>query len=309
MLDRIVPFAMTMVRGDVERGPLLRGDVTLGGIHLGVEWRCDVEAAWGGRRPHQLHQHLMTDQGLAAPIPADRREHALRNLVPLTGAGRNMADRHIQPDRVGQPWPRACPQPYAVAVTPATSGADEPRAGAWIPRLAQLPPPAPQAFDGDTGGVVITAHRHPSHMLAPIIHPRGHGVAPLRIGTIRPVDGLWVARLAPGLPSMFRRPDQRLLCGSDRDDGALARSGAFHWRVERPALWVTVRRRGAFASVAVGLQAGAPFLPQTGHRGMTEGVTPLSERSSPLPCPLTGPPSGRHGSPTRPGIHQGCKRL
>src|SRR5882724_8588996 len=230
----------------------------------------------------------MTDQGLAAPIHADIREQAMLNLVPFTCAGRKMADRDIQPDRVGQPLPLAFPQPYAVAVTPATIGADEQRAHAWIQRLAQMHPPAPNAFDGETGGVVITAHIHPSHMLAQIIHPRGNGFALLLIGKIMHVDGLWVARFAPGLPSIVIRPDQFLLFGLDRDDGAFALYVAFHLRVDIPELLVTIRMRGAFESFDVGLQAVAQFMQQTGDRGMTDGVALLSERSSQLPCTLTG---------------------
>src|SRR5215510_4631146 len=148
----------------------------------------------------------MTDQGLAAPIHADIREQTMVNFVPFTRAGRKMADRDIQSARVGKPLQLAFPQPHAVTMTPATIGADEQRAHSRRQRLAHVDPPAPNAFDGETGGVVITAHIHPSQVLAYVIYPIGNGFPQLLVGKIMEVDARRVALLPPGLPRIFIEP-------------------------------------------------------------------------------------------------------
>jgi hypothetical protein len=57
------------------------------------------------------------------------------------------------------------PQPYPVAVGPAV-GADQQPAGARVERAAHRLPPAAQGGDGEGGGVVVTANRHPAALAA-----------------------------------------------------------------------------------------------------------------------------------------------
>ena len=50
----------------------------------------------------EIDDHLMTDQGLAAPIHADVREQAMLNLVSLTGTWWQMRNMNWNVDLVGQ---------------------------------------------------------------------------------------------------------------------------------------------------------------------------------------------------------------
>src|SRR5882672_10093499 len=81
-----------------------------------------VRPVFGGGGRDQLDDHAMADEGLGAPVLADEGEEAVLDLVPLAGAGRQVADRDVEAEFVGQLLQFAFPQPYPRAVAAAAIG-------------------------------------------------------------------------------------------------------------------------------------------------------------------------------------------
>ena len=78
------------------------GDFDTFGIFVFVQFGAHFEAGVGCRRGNQLDDRAIAAQGLAAPVDGDERKQAMLDLVPLAGAGRQMADRDGKLEFVGQ---------------------------------------------------------------------------------------------------------------------------------------------------------------------------------------------------------------
>src|SRR5262245_29481489 len=144
------------------------------------------------------------------------------DFVPFTRPRWEMADGDVKPDRIRQPLEFTFPEPHPIAITAATIGADQERTDAGVQRLAYMDPPAPNAFDRKTGGVMITAHIDPADVVANVIDPIGHGFAQLFIRKVMHIHGLWGTFWAPPLPRIFIGTHQFLLFRIHGDHGALA---------------------------------------------------------------------------------------
>src|SRR2546423_5184039 len=106
------------------------------------------------------------------------------NFVPFTRARRKVAYRDVQSDGVGKLLQLPFPPPHPITITPTTVGADQQRADPRVQRLAYMDPPASNAFDGETGGVILTAYIDPAPVLAHIIHPIRDGFSQVFIRKI-----------------------------------------------------------------------------------------------------------------------------
>src|SRR6266481_9554909 len=114
--DGVVPLAVELGALDVDGGHLgIRYD-NAAGILAGVEFAAYREAGFGGGGRDQLDDHAMADEWLGAPVLADEGQEAVLALVPLAGAGRQVADRDVEAEFVGQLLQFAFPQPYPRAV-------------------------------------------------------------------------------------------------------------------------------------------------------------------------------------------------
>ena len=109
--DGVVPVAVEFVAVNVDGVHLGVGDFDAGGINVGVDLAAHLEAGVGGGGRDQLDDGLVADERLAAPVLGDEREEAMLDLVPLAGAGRQMADRDGDVEFVGQALQLALPQP------------------------------------------------------------------------------------------------------------------------------------------------------------------------------------------------------
>src|SRR5438132_12036752 len=78
------------------------------------------------------------------------------------GAGRPVADADRDAKFVGQCLQFAFPEPYAIAVGAAAIGGDQQLCGVGVARRAKVVPPAPDACDGEGGGIVADADVDPS---------------------------------------------------------------------------------------------------------------------------------------------------
>src|SRR5271166_5153483 len=175
---------MEFVPLDGQFGKLLVGHLEARGIF--VQLGTNVEPLIGGRAANQIDHDLAADQRTPAPIVGDMAEHPMFDLVPLAGSRRHMTDLDYQVQLVGQLLQLQAPQANPVAVAAAALGRNQQTAGVWIARMAHFPPPAPNAFDGEFGRVVIDPNAHPALIGSDIVDPVGRHLAEFRIDEPRP---------------------------------------------------------------------------------------------------------------------------
>ena len=68
-------------------------------VDLGADFQAVVV---GGGGADEFHDHFLADEWLAAPVGTDLSEHTVFDLVPLAGAGGEVADRDAQTAFVGE---------------------------------------------------------------------------------------------------------------------------------------------------------------------------------------------------------------
>ena len=93
---------MEVVAEEVDGVHLGIGDFDACRIGVAIELAAHLEAGVGGGGGDQLDDDLVADEWLAAPVLGDEREQAMLDLVPLAGAGRQVADRDGEAEFVGQ---------------------------------------------------------------------------------------------------------------------------------------------------------------------------------------------------------------
>ena len=85
----------------------------------------DAQSVSRGCAANQIDDDLPANQGTAAPIGSDVAEHAMLDLVPLTGTGRKVTHVDRELYLVGQFLQFALPQPYPVAIAAAAVRRDQ----------------------------------------------------------------------------------------------------------------------------------------------------------------------------------------
>src|SRR6266446_10459258 len=89
------------------------------GVLAGVEFTMYRVAGFGCSGRDQLDDHAIADEWLGAPVLTDEGEEAVLDLVPLAGAGRQVADHDVEVEFVGQflqfAFPQADPRAIAAA--------------------------------------------------------------------------------------------------------------------------------------------------------------------------------------------------
>src|SRR5271166_304417 len=186
-------------------------------VGIFVQLGTNVEPLIGGRAANQIDHDLAADQRTPAPIVGDMAEHPMFDLVPLAGSRRHMTDLDYQVQLVGQLLQLQAPQANPVAVAAAALGRNQQTAGVWIARMAHFPPPAPNAFDGEFGRVVIDPNAHPALIGSDIVDPVGRHLAEFRIDEIMDANLLGISLGLPFPAAVLEVPDQFLLLGVDRN--------------------------------------------------------------------------------------------
>ena len=95
-VDGVVPVAVELVPGQdprVFKGfHVLVGDSDAPFVGVGVEFGVHGQPGGRGDGPEGFDDDFVGFQGSSAPVPADRGEQPVFDLVPLAGAGRQVAD-------------------------------------------------------------------------------------------------------------------------------------------------------------------------------------------------------------------------
>src|SRR3954463_1030791 len=153
--DGVVPVAVKRGGLKIKGGHLGIGHLDAFRVGAAVEAALDGEAGAGGGAGDQLDDHLVGQQGLAAPGLGDEGEQPMLDSVPLAGARRQVGHRDRQPGLVGEALQLALPQPDPYAVAAAAVGGDQQPCGGGVAGPAEVAPPVPDALDGEGGSVVI----------------------------------------------------------------------------------------------------------------------------------------------------------
>ncbi len=81
---------------EVDGSELVVSDLDLLGVVALIEPRVDLQAGVGCGRCDRVDHDCVADQRTSAPGLADVTEEPVLNLVPLRGAGREVADADLQ---------------------------------------------------------------------------------------------------------------------------------------------------------------------------------------------------------------------
>ena len=60
-----------------------------------IEFCLNLQTRCGRGVPNQVHNHFIARQGFPFPVDTDKREQAVFDLVPFTGAGGKVTDRNF----------------------------------------------------------------------------------------------------------------------------------------------------------------------------------------------------------------------
>jgi hypothetical protein len=168
-----------------------------------------------GRRD-QLDDHLVGDQRPTPPVARDVAEQPVLDLVPLGGAWREMAHRHLKARLGREPRQLGLPGPDPVAVAATGIGGHQQPLGLGIGDPADPLPPAPQRGHRERGRVMVGPHAHPASVSAQVVDPVGDRLANLGVGEVVHPDPLGLTGRLPLGTAIGVPANQFLLLGIDR---------------------------------------------------------------------------------------------
>ena len=192
-------------------------DLRLQVVLPGVERGAYDETGAGGRARDQADDGLMTDERPTTPVVGDEAEEAMLDLVPLAGAGREVADRELEFQRVGEVLERDAPQARARAVAAAAVRRNQKLGGTWKAAAPHAGPPAANAVHGELGGIVIDPHADPTLVVDQIVDAVRNSLAELGILEVVDPDFFGLSLGAPRSASILEIPDELLLLRVHRD--------------------------------------------------------------------------------------------
>ena len=115
-MDFVVPLAMKSVSMEIHQGEFFIWDLDTCRVLVGVQFRANGEAVFGGGRRNQTDDNLETNQRLSSPVLRDEAEEAVFNFVPFAGAWRQVAYSDNQSGLIGQLLQHRLPKPDAASV-------------------------------------------------------------------------------------------------------------------------------------------------------------------------------------------------
>src|SRR3984893_16226850 len=206
--DGVVPLAVELGTFEVDGGHVCIRYDNAARVLAGVEFTAHSEAGFGGSGRNQLDDHPIADERLGAPVLADKGKEAVLDLVPLAGAGRQVADHDVEAEFVSQLLQLAFPQTHPRAVAAPAIGGDQQSGRLWSARPTDGAPPLADAIDGERGRVVINADTHPTGIGGEVVDPVGHRAAELLDQEVMHTDFLRVALGAIFAPVVAEIADQ-----------------------------------------------------------------------------------------------------
>ena len=213
-----------------------------------------VSPVFGGDGADGVDDDVVAGQRAAPPGQADLAEQPVLDLVPLAGAGREVADGDLQPGLLRQDGEPGLPGPVPVAVGTAGVAGDQQPGGAGVGVLPGQVPPAADRLHRQRGGVPVGADVHEPGVRLPRRRCRTGSRAR------RPCPGSHGSAPAPGSPAgrpfpavLPVVPDLLLLLGVHADHRLPGSQVLFGLRGDVPELGVPLRVLPPLGRLGVGL--------------------------------------------------------
>src|SRR5208337_1929374 len=169
---------------------------------------------------------------------------------------------------------------------------------------AEFMPPAPDALDGESGGVVVDAEIDPSGVGSDVVDPVGYGLAEFGDDEVMHPDRLGLT-LGPQLPpAILEVADEFLLLGIDRDRRLAGSLEGSHLGIDVLELGVAVGVAGALARLGIGLQAEAQATQQAADQLLASREASLAQRCRQMALTLAHPQQGGRGIAANRRLHQ-----
>src|SRR5215813_9740826 len=199
----------------------------------------------------------MTDKGFAAPILADVSEQTVLNTVPLAGAGRQMADRHLQSGLVREALQLALPKAEAGTVAAATVSGDDQALCVGIAGVAEPLPPATDALDREFRRVGTDTDVDPALVGAHVVNPVGRHFSLSLNFEVVDEHRFGITLGAQLLTAVFKIPDELLFLRIDRNRWLTRRQRSLHGDIDVFELRIAIGMLTALSGLAIGLTAEA----------------------------------------------------
>src|ERR1700733_7475314 len=106
------------------------------------------------------------------------------NLVPLTGSGRIITTRSVQPRLIRPTLQFQLPKPKAVAITAPAISTNQHLLRLGIKGVTHFSPPTTNALHAKTRRVMGTAHGHPPLIVPLIVDTTRYRLGSVRVGEI-----------------------------------------------------------------------------------------------------------------------------
>ena len=225
-----------------------------GWIFSFVELGLYAQSSSGSSVAYQVDDGLEWTQRLAAPIAGDVREQSVLNLIPLTRAGRKMADTNLQASVVGKFLQFVLPCTRSISIAATRISGDVQRLWFGISRLTHCAPPAPNGHNCEARRVVIATHIHPRFVETQVIDAVSDR---LTHGVLRKVMNQSPFGCALGLPlvtAILEIADQLLFLRVYRYDRLSALQELIRHRIDEFKLRIAIWMRHPFTSLAHRLQ-------------------------------------------------------
>jgi hypothetical protein len=242
--DGVVPFAVHGVPVQdavAEIGHPLVADLGPGGVGRVVQDGGDLQAGVGGGRGDAGHRVLLGHQRPGPPGAGDVAEQPVLDLVPLAGAGREVAHPDLQPGMSGPDGQLVFPQPAGTAVGPAGVAGDQQPLRARVAGRAVGLPPLPQRVHRERGRVMAGAHRHEPPVGGDVVDPVRDDLPRLRVREAVVADRHRIPRRPPRPAVPVIRAQLLLLLRIHADHRLPGRPELHDHRVDVPELGVAVR--------------------------------------------------------------------
>ena len=258
-LDRVVPFRVELIAGDVEALHCGIADFDALLIAARVERALDFEAGVGGGCADQLDHGKAIGERSAAPVLRDMAEQAVLDLVPLRCAGRIVVDVDHEPGLVGELLQFEFPEPHPRPIRAAAVRHDRQFSRIRIALSSHAFAPATDRLHGELGGVAGDPDADEAGIGGHIVHAIRHDLAELLVLEVVYVHAPRVAFRAIIGSAVLEVADQLLLLRVDGDDGLLLGLRRNDFRVDVFELGIAVGMLRAFIRLAIELAREPEF--------------------------------------------------
>src|SRR5215475_6204159 len=257
----------------------------------------------------EIHHDLVTLQAPASPVHRNMTEQPVLYLVPLGCAAREMNDRDIQTELLGERRELSLPQPDAVPIRPSTIRRNQQPSGIWIGNPTHRIPPAPDRLHRELGSVSTTPNIHPTSVSGHVIHPVRDSLTEFLVRKGISVNFHGLAHWPPFLTTRRKIAQQLLLLRINTDHRLASSQELRHHASDVPKLGIPVRMVRPFLRLHRRLQAVPRRSQQPTNARRTDGKPTRHQIISELPKRLRRPPQRALRIPTSLRLHQTIQRL